>query len=89
MASADRPPAEQHAADRQRLAAISGRPYSDAGMVLCCELIGRYENTGPGSQELARAAQDQLEIWGLDRRKAFRLCRQLWFAGQLPAATSA
>lgn len=84
MAIADRPSPDQHAADAQRLAALAGCSCTDTGIVLCCELIGRYENTGIGSQELARAAQDQLEAWGLDRRKAFALARRLWFSGWRP-----
>lgn len=84
MALADRPAAAQFASDQRLLEALQGQPQSDDGIVLCCRLVLQYENTGIGSQELARAAQDQLEAWGLDRRKAFALARRLWFSGWRP-----
>lgn len=84
MALADRPAAAQFASDQRLLEALQDQPQSDHGVTLCCRLVLRYENTGIGSQELARAAQDQLAAWGLDRRRAFALARQLWFSGYRP-----
>lgn len=88
LALADRPSAAQHAADRRLLETLNGQPQSDHGVTLCCRLVLRYENTGAGSQELARAAQEQLAAWGLDRRRAMALARQLWFSGYRPTVIS-
>ena len=84
MALADRPSAAQYGQDQRLLMALRDQEQSDAGLILCCRLIMRYENTGPGSQELARAAQAQLEAWRLDRRKAFLAARRLWATGYRP-----
>ena len=89
MATADRPPAAQFRTDEQRLRQLNGQPLTDDGLLLCCRLVMRYENTGAGSQELARLAQDQLEAWGLERRRAFQAARQLWNSGYRPALDTA
>lgn len=89
MALADRPAAAQFASDRRLLEALIGQPLTDDGLLLCCRLVMRYESTGPGSQELARLAQDQLEAWGLERRRAFQAARQLWNSGYRPALDTA
>lgn len=84
MALADRPAAAQFASDQRLLDALQGQPQSDHGVCLVCRLIQRYENCGPGSEPLFRQATAQLKAWGLDRRRAFALARQLWFSGYRP-----
>jgi hypothetical protein len=85
MAIADRPPAAQWPHDQQLLDRLADQALSDEGLTVCCRLIMRYENTGPATSALARQAQEQLEAWGLDRRKAFFNCRKLWASGYRPA----
>lgn len=84
MARSDRPAAAQIGHDQQLLEALANQPLSDYGLTTCCRLIMRYENTGPGTSDLARTAQAQLETWGLDRRKAFAASRKLWASGYRP-----
>ena len=70
--------------DQALLNALLPQPLTDAGLVDCCRLIMRYENSGPQASGLAKQAQAQLERWGLERRDAFRQSRKLWMGGYRP-----
>ena len=70
--------------DQALLDALLPQPLTDAGLVDCCRLIIRYENSGPQTSGLAKQAQTQLERWGLERRDAFRQARKLWMGGYRP-----
>jgi hypothetical protein len=70
--------------DQELLDGFAQQPLSDAGLIDCCRLIMRYENSGGHTSGMAKQAQDQLEAWGLERRDAFRQSRKLWMAGYRP-----